>query len=198
LTIAKSKSSRLSYSEVVSLPLELIFRKISRYEADLSDSVVSFKLTHVATVKKFTTSTIAETQTFLQNCEQQYDAIILHILTNDVKEDDPDGYGANIDKVIKYIKKRWPSTKMIVSLTTPRADTHKNCAEMVNAIIKQHILQENDEAVTFVEHQCSVTPGQTLHYLNKHSGSIASNTKSPTGGIFNQNSSSRTKLYFDF
>jgi hypothetical protein len=41
LTIAKSKSSRLSYSEVVSLPLELMLSKISRYEADLSDSMVS-------------------------------------------------------------------------------------------------------------------------------------------------------------
>jgi hypothetical protein len=36
LTIAKSKSSRLSYSEVVSLPLESIISKISRYDADLS------------------------------------------------------------------------------------------------------------------------------------------------------------------
>jgi hypothetical protein len=35
LTIAKSKSSRLSFSEVVSLPLESILSKISRYEADL-------------------------------------------------------------------------------------------------------------------------------------------------------------------
>jgi hypothetical protein len=42
LTIAKSKSSRLPYSEVVSLPLESILIKISRYEADLSDSAVSF------------------------------------------------------------------------------------------------------------------------------------------------------------
>jgi hypothetical protein len=38
---------------------------------------------------------------------------------------------------------------------------------------------------------------QKMHE-NKHSESIASNTKSPTGGIFNQNSSSRTKLNFDF
>jgi hypothetical protein len=37
LTIAKSKSSRLSYSEVVSLPLASILCKISRYEADLSE-----------------------------------------------------------------------------------------------------------------------------------------------------------------
>jgi hypothetical protein len=42
LTIAKSKSSRLSYSEIVSLPLQSMLSKISRYEADLSDSVVSF------------------------------------------------------------------------------------------------------------------------------------------------------------
>jgi hypothetical protein len=41
LTIEKSKSSPLSYSEVVSLPLMSIFSKISRYEADLSESVVS-------------------------------------------------------------------------------------------------------------------------------------------------------------
>jgi hypothetical protein len=39
---AKSKSSCLSYSVVVSLPLESILSKISRYEADLSVSVVSF------------------------------------------------------------------------------------------------------------------------------------------------------------
>ena len=37
LTIAKSKSSRLSYSEVVSLPLESTLSKISKYDADLSD-----------------------------------------------------------------------------------------------------------------------------------------------------------------
>jgi hypothetical protein len=42
LTIAKSNSSRLSYSKVVSLPLESVLSKISGYEADLSDSVVSF------------------------------------------------------------------------------------------------------------------------------------------------------------
>jgi hypothetical protein len=34
LTIAKSKSSRLSYSEVVSQPLESILSKISRYDVD--------------------------------------------------------------------------------------------------------------------------------------------------------------------
>ena len=44
LTVAKLKSSRLSYSEVVSLPLESILSKISKYDADLSDSVVSFIL----------------------------------------------------------------------------------------------------------------------------------------------------------
>jgi hypothetical protein len=38
LTLAKSKSSRLSYSEVVSLPLGSILSKISRYDADLSEN----------------------------------------------------------------------------------------------------------------------------------------------------------------
>jgi hypothetical protein len=41
LTIVKSKSSRLSNSVVVSLPLKAISSKISRCEADLLDSVVS-------------------------------------------------------------------------------------------------------------------------------------------------------------
>jgi hypothetical protein len=41
-TIAKSKSSRLSQNEVVSLPFESISSKISRHVADLSDYVVSF------------------------------------------------------------------------------------------------------------------------------------------------------------
>jgi hypothetical protein len=46
LTISKSKSPRLSYCEIVSLPLESISSKISRYEADLSDFVVSFFRVH--------------------------------------------------------------------------------------------------------------------------------------------------------
>jgi hypothetical protein len=37
-----------------------------------------------------------------------------------------------------------------------------------------------------------------VFFINKHSESIASNTKSSTSGIFNQDSSSRTKLNFDF
>jgi hypothetical protein len=51
LTIAKSKSSHLSNSEVVSLPLESILSKISRYEADLSDSMVSFILSSSGYIK---------------------------------------------------------------------------------------------------------------------------------------------------
>jgi hypothetical protein len=42
LTNTKSKSSRFSYSEVVSLSLVSIISKISRYEAELSDSLVLF------------------------------------------------------------------------------------------------------------------------------------------------------------
>jgi hypothetical protein len=44
MTIAKLKSSHLwlSYTVVVSLPFESILSKISRYEADKSDSVASF------------------------------------------------------------------------------------------------------------------------------------------------------------
>jgi hypothetical protein len=42
LSIATSKSSRLSYSVVVSLSLESILSKISKNEADVSDSVVYF------------------------------------------------------------------------------------------------------------------------------------------------------------
>jgi uncharacterized membrane protein len=42
LTIAQSKSSRLLYNVVVSLLFESILSKISKYEAGLSDSVVSF------------------------------------------------------------------------------------------------------------------------------------------------------------
>jgi hypothetical protein len=51
LTIAKSKPSCLSYSEVVSLQLESILSKTSRYDADLSDSVVSFILSSWGYIK---------------------------------------------------------------------------------------------------------------------------------------------------
>jgi hypothetical protein len=42
LTIATLKSSRLSYNILGSQPLDSVLSKISRYEAGMSDSVVSF------------------------------------------------------------------------------------------------------------------------------------------------------------
>jgi hypothetical protein len=42
MTIAKSKSLRVSYNKVASLSLELIVSRISRYEVDLSYSLMSF------------------------------------------------------------------------------------------------------------------------------------------------------------
>jgi hypothetical protein len=52
LTIAKSKSSHLSYSVVASLPLGSILSKISRYEADLSDFVVFIRIYQVRIIVK--------------------------------------------------------------------------------------------------------------------------------------------------
>jgi hypothetical protein len=46
LTVIKSKSSRLPYGVVVSLPLESILSNFFRYESDLSDSVVSIIWVH--------------------------------------------------------------------------------------------------------------------------------------------------------
>ena len=40
LTIAKSNSTRLSYNSVVSLPPTSMFKKTSKYEAEIDDSVV--------------------------------------------------------------------------------------------------------------------------------------------------------------
>jgi hypothetical protein len=53
LMIAKSKSSRLSYNEIVSLPLGSISSKISRYEADMSDSVVSSIMSYFRSFSEF-------------------------------------------------------------------------------------------------------------------------------------------------
>jgi hypothetical protein len=47
MTIANLKSSRLSYKVVVSLSFQSIFSKISRYEADLSDSVIYFEFIRI-------------------------------------------------------------------------------------------------------------------------------------------------------
>ena len=109
-------------------------------------------LTPAVSITKFITYTIEDAATFIDKCTSTYNAVILHILTNNIKNDEPNECVTKLQNLVTEIKKRWPATKLILSLTTPRNDGHQTASQLVNAMIKQQLLLEKEDNVSFIEH----------------------------------------------
>jgi hypothetical protein len=100
----------------------------------------------------------------------KYDAILLHILTNNLKTDDPVECAGKLKNLIAESRKKWPVTKLIISLCTPRNDGLHTKGQLVNATIKQQLLPENDENLSFIEHHNMFNinnGGQNLYLLKE-------------------------------
>jgi hypothetical protein len=85
--------------------------------------IVADKLTNVASVSKFITYTIAEAQEKVMALTHIPDAVVFHVLTNDLKSMEP---GVCVDQILRLIKisvDKWNSTKIVISLATLRSDS---------------------------------------------------------------------------
>ncbi|XP_062594022.1 uncharacterized protein LOC134255508 [Saccostrea cucullata] len=109
-------------------------------------------LTSAVSTTKYVTYTIEDATKFIGSCTSTYNAIILHILTNNIKNDEPNECVTKLQKLVAEIKTKWPATKLILSLTTPRNDGHQTASQLVNAMVKQQLLLEKEENVSFIEH----------------------------------------------
>ena len=101
------------------------------------ENISESKLSHATTVVKEITYTIKEASDYIRATDiHAPQAVLLHILTNDLKTYDPVSCVTNLDEVIELIKSKWPNVKIIVSLTTPRTDNLNNQTngQIINAM----------------------------------------------------------------
>jgi lysophospholipase L1-like esterase len=109
------------------------------------------KLTAFAKIIKRVEYTLDETyQYIVSNSEVTTpDLVLLHSFTNDIKKFEPNQCVDKMDRIIGLMHQEWPSSKIIISLATPRADEfryHTN-GQILNALLKQH-LHENPSVST--------------------------------------------------
>ena len=111
------------------------------------------KLTAAAEVSKEVRYTLKDTLTFIASTNiDPPDILILHSLTNDIRDYRAEACVAMLDDIINKATEKWPNAKCIVSLTTPRSDNMSTFTngQITNALVKEKF---NDKShITMADH----------------------------------------------
>jgi hypothetical protein len=125
------------------------------------------RLVPQADVTTFKTFTIDEAAEQLEKLTFQPDCIVIHEITNDIKNGpDPNKCASYFQSMIDYYSIRYPNTKFIISLGLPRLDdTYLNMmTEIVNALLKVSISNGNQN-VSFCDNSNFTKNGIPYHHL---------------------------------
>ncbi len=139
-------------------------------EERLSPDVITSKT--IAYTLDETLKVVQESSTDLQP-----DVVVLHSLTNDVKDFSPSTCVEKMEKVIDEIEGKWENTKCVVSLTTPRMDdrTHSFNCEILNGLLKR---KYHDNQNVYVSDNSNLWHGPTpVHQLLDPVGKFHLNDK---------------------
>ena len=104
------------------------------------------KLSKSVDVSKSTTFTLDDAFSKIGNLETKPNVILLHALTNDIKEHTPEQCVEKLGNLVQLINSKWENTKTIISLTTPRSDSEIHCvnSEILDALIKKRFLSQKN------------------------------------------------------
>jgi hypothetical protein len=85
--------------------------------------------------------TIEETGAIIEEVGFKPNAVILHVLTNDVKNSTPDECANRLELIVTKVKAKFADAKVVVSLTIPRTDKvewNDNC-DIVCILVRQKL-----------------------------------------------------------
>lgn len=101
------------------------------------------KLSTSVDISKSTAYTLEEAYFTIENYESKPDVVLLHALTNDIKDHSPEQCTEMLVEVVQLISSKWKNTKTIVSLTN-NSEMHCVNSEILDGLIKRKFLaQEN-------------------------------------------------------
>ncbi|CAC5394008.1 unnamed protein product [Mytilus coruscus] len=86
-------------------------------------------------VHKVTAYTLDETEKELQNLESEPNVIVLHFLTNELMNKNPNDCVDRMTRMCDYIRTRFHNIKIVISLPTPRSDSedHNSNGQLNNS-----------------------------------------------------------------
>lgn len=121
------------------------------------------KLSENMQIEKYVKYTIDQTCNFVDSyvSDKIPDLVVLHSLTNDIKEYKPEQCLEKLEKLVNIIRTKWPNTRIIISLATPRKDNiqfHTN-GQILNALIKQIIVTDKSNQLFYCDHSSMMYQG---------------------------------------
>ena len=125
------------------------------------------KITDACSVTKIVKYTMKDAKSFIESNEGYYDALVLHILTNDLKTLTPQQCVSDLEGIVSIARGKWPMANIIISLATPRKDNimyHTN-GQIINALIKQKLISDPVECVSYCEHTHMMWHGSPIDEL---------------------------------
>jgi lysophospholipase L1-like esterase len=125
------------------------------------------KLTAFARITKQVEYTLDDTYQFItSNINTTIpDLVVLHPFTNDIKKHNPQQCVEKLEHIVHLIQQEWDSTRIIISLATPRTDDisyHTN-GQILNALVKQQL--HGNSSVSLIDHSYMLHDGNPQYGL---------------------------------
>ena len=99
-------------------------------------------------VRKVTKYTIKEGQEYIdamKEDEKNPDAVVLHLLENDIEDETPENCAAKLQKLCKDIEQKAKTSKIVVSMGLPRREESINRKVMKLNVLLQEQLADMDK-----------------------------------------------------
>ncbi|CAC5421077.1 unnamed protein product [Mytilus coruscus] len=77
-----------------------------------------------------------ETIEVIERSTEETDLVLLHSLTNELKENTPEYCLEQMHSIINTCSEKWPRAKKVISLVTPRPDGYNTKVDLLNTMIK--------------------------------------------------------------
>ncbi|CAG2257866.1 unnamed protein product [Mytilus edulis] len=151
-----------------------------------TDRINENKLSTAVDITKTTAYTLDEAYEVISTAQCRPDVVIIHSLTNDVKNNNPNECMDKLQMVVESISSKWKEAKTIVSLTTPRLDNrlHRLNSEIIDGLVKRKYLDNKD---VYVSDNSNMWHGQVsiqqllnedkFHLSERGTSMLASNIK---------------------
>lgn len=129
------------------------------------------KLSSQYRVNKITAYTLVETEKEITNLAESPDLIVLHSLTNDLRNKTPNTCVEEMSGICQLIHNRLPDKKIVISLPTPRKDSddYNTRGQIITALLKQKL--KDDSLVTFCDNSNMAYKGEVIpRYIDAKDG----------------------------
>ena len=118
-------------------------------------------------IKKSSAYTLDETAQLIKDSKSDPSAVIFHSMTNDLKTEDPATCVNSLHDIVDTTLQKWPSTQVMISMETPRADDSdiNNKVLVANGLIRSTFYKQAN--VSIIDNTNLAVQGQPIsRFLN--------------------------------